>query len=292
MKLLVIGDFQGVFSSNLKKKLKKESFDAVIAVGDYAGIKEWRPYIMSIFKRLKKGKKRISAEEFYGKRGFRNLLKKDEKSAKKVLIELNNLGKPVFLVFGNGDDDWYTYKFDNEAWKANKERRKFLSKLKNIYDLTYGRRKFRKYNLIGFGGYMDIDAFFKEKEFDEENERTLERRIGRRERSRKHLLKMIRKAKGEKIFIFHYPPKGVFDIIRDKKDNPMNGKSAGIGFFREAVKKYEPRAVFCGHMHEYYGMKKIRHSVVINPGDAEKNKYAIVEISEDKNKKIKAEFRK
>lgn len=138
---------------------------------------------------------------------------------------------------------------------------------------------------------MDIDAFFKEKEFDEEKERTLKRRIERREKSRKHFFGMIKKTRGEKIFVFHYPPKGVFDIIRDKKDNPMNGKSAGIGFFRDAIKKYKPRAVFCGHMHEYRGMKKIGSSVIINPGDAEKNKYAIVEIPEDKNKKIKAEFR-
>ena len=58
----------------------------------------------------------------------------------------------------------------------------------------------------------------------------------------------------------------------------MNGQSAGIGFFSEAIKKYKPLVVLCGHMHEYQGIKKLHGVPVVNPGDAEKGKYAIVEI--------------
>ena len=59
LKVLVVGDFQGVFPEKLKKKLKKEEFDIVVAVGDYGGIDEWQPYIFDIFKRIKKGEERI-----------------------------------------------------------------------------------------------------------------------------------------------------------------------------------------------------------------------------------------
>jgi hypothetical protein len=47
MRILAIGDFQGTFPEKLKRKLKKEEFDIVVGVGDYAGIKEWRTWVMN-----------------------------------------------------------------------------------------------------------------------------------------------------------------------------------------------------------------------------------------------------
>ena len=68
----------------------------------------------------------------------------------------------------------------------------------------------------------------------------------------------------------------------------MNGKSTGQQFFTEAIRKYQPLVVFCGHMHEYSGMKKLHGVPVVNPGNAEKGKYAVVEIEE--KEKIKTKF--
>ena len=96
------------------------------------------------------------------------------------------------------------------------------------------------------------------------------------EKTRKKLFSLVKKMKGEKIFILHYPPKGIFDIIKDKS-NPYNGKSAGIPMFREAILKYKPKLVLCGHMHEYQGVKRLGKSLVVNPGDAEKGKYAVID---------------
>ena len=57
----------------------------------------------------------------------------------------------------------------------------------------------------------------------------------------------------------------------------MTGKSAGIGFFREAIKKYEPKLVLCGHMHEYQGKKMLGKSLVVNPGEAGSGKFAVID---------------
>ena len=278
MKILVLGDFQGVFPAILKQRLKKEEFDLVIAVGDYAGIDEWRPYIMHALSNSRKGKEIMSHEEFFGKKVFQKLLKKDFEAGKKVLMELNNLDKPVILIFGNSDDGWYNYPFIKEL-NVEKKKLNFVKKLKNIKNINYGKTRIYGADFVGFGGYMDIEAFFDKKQFNEDKFK-IKKRIKRHGKVRERLFNIISKIKKNKnprIFIFHYPPYGVFDIIRDRKDNPMNGKSAGVKFFTEVIKKYKPKLVLCGHMHEYQGAKKFHGSLVVNPGDGQKGKYAIVD---------------
>ncbi len=291
MKLLVVWDFQGIFPEKMKRNIAREEFDAVVAVGDYAGLSDFRKYVIYRFNQMKKKLPAKSAEDFFGRKNLKRLIKKDDDAAKNVLRELDKLGKPVFLVFGNGDDRWYKYPFDeNTKMSLPKTHAQFLKKLKNVRVMTYGKSKFEGINFVGAGGYMDIDAYFDKKHFSsgDEDEEIMKKRMKRRERNKKKFFETLAKTSGKRILILHYPPRGVFDIIRDKKDNPMNGQSAGIGFFSEAIKKYKPLAVFCGHMHEYSGVKRLHGVPVVNPGDAEKRNYAIVEIRE--KGKIKARF--
>ena len=285
MKILAIGDFQGTFPEKLKRKITKEEFDLIIGVGDYTGISDWRPFIMKQLRVALKGT-RLTPQEYFGKEKYKVLLKKDYAAGKNILSEINKLNKPCISVFGNGD--WYKYPFDKKIANDKKNYEPFVKKLKNLTNINYGKTKFQGTNFVGFGGYMDIDAFFDRKKWKEDDLKRHKDRVSRRAKSRKHFFKILKKTSGERIFVFHYPPKGVFDIIRDKKDNPMNGKSAGIDFFAEAIKKYKPKLVLCGHMHEYQGLKYLHGSPVINPGDAEKGKCAIINL--DGNKKIGVKF--
>ena len=107
-------------------------------------------------------------------------------------------------------------------------------------------------------------------------------------KSRKNLFSRFRKSKID-IFVPHYPPKGVFDIIKDK-GNPFRGRSAGIPIFTEAIRKFKPKLVLCGHMHEYQGAKRLGKSLVINPGEGDKGMYAVVDYQENKEKNIKIRF--
>ncbi|MDO8467650.1 MAG: metallophosphoesterase [Nanoarchaeota archaeon] len=285
VRILVCGDFQGVFPSKLKSKLEKEDFDLIVGVGDYGGINEWRPYILDLFRRLKRGDERISPEEFFGKKKLKYLLKKDFEMTKKVLKTLDSLNKPTYIVFGNTDDDWYSTPYFKE--KRKEKNALFLKKLKNVNIINYGKKEFGGFDIIGFGGYMDIDAFFKKKTFKSEREDIM-KRYKRHLKMRTKFFSLLKKTdkKLPKIFVFHYPPKGIFDIIKDK-NNPMDRESAGVRFYSEAIKKYKPVSVFCGHMHEYRGMKKLYGVPIINPGDGEKGKAAIVEV-DDRIGKIKS----
>ncbi len=272
MKMLVLGDFQGKFPEKLRKKLRGEEFDLIIGVGDYGGIDDWRPWLKEMFKQIVNSGEYMSAEEYFGKKKLRKIVNKDEKATKNVLKEINNLGKKVIFVFGNSDDEWYDYPFA-KGMKVKKGRKKFIKDLKNFKDITYGRTEHRGLRFAGFGGYMDVKANWNKRDGER-----LERAKERVRRSGRRLNELLRKKID--ILVLHYPPKGIFDIIKDKK-NPYNGKSAGIDMFRKEILKRKPKIVLCGHMHEYQGAKKLGKSLVINPGDAEKGKYAVVEISNE-----------
>lgn len=287
MKILAIGDFQGKFPIKLQKLIKKEKLDAIISVGDHGGIAEWYPWLKDMFKRTKKGKLPISTEEFFGKKRFKQIQKKDDIAAKKVFRTLNDLGKTVrvFYIIGNTDDDWYRYPFDRR-WPVNKTKFNFLKNKKNLTSLDYRSRKWKNFTLIGFGGYMDIVSQAKDRWRTKQSRAWALKRISR---SKKKLFEVLKKTKAPRIFVFHYPPKGIFDIIKEK-DNPYKGRSTGIHAFAQAIKRYKPRLVLCGHMHEYQGMKKLHGVPVINPGDAGEGKAAIITLPENKKNTVKVKF--
>ena len=143
MKILIVGDLHGKLAK-FKKKVLKHDFDFIIGIGDYSGIDEWKEYWVGYAFKLKKGEARKSPEEFWGKERFKQIIKKDFDVEKEILSFLNNLGKPGFFVFGNGDDGWYNYPFSNKLLKAEKRSLNFLKKIKKIKEMTYKVRKDRK----------------------------------------------------------------------------------------------------------------------------------------------------
>ena len=291
MKILVMWDFQGVFPQKLKNKIKKEEFDLIVTLGDYAGIKEWRPYIMFMFKQIKKKKEVPTIEEYFGKAKLKALEKKDFEAAKSVLKYLNSLGKktPLLYIFGNTDDGWYNYPFDKKSQNPEKKKTNFLKKLKHLKNINYKSKKFKGINFIGFGGYMDIESYIKEKSFKALGKKNIKKIKSRLKKTKQKLFKLIKKTSKPRIFVFHYPPYGIFDVIKDKK-NPMNRKRVGVKSFSQTIKKHKPLLVLCGHMHEYRGMKKLYGVPVINPGDAEKGRAAIITIPENKKEKVTVKF--
>jgi Icc-related predicted phosphoesterase len=283
MRLVVIGDFHGIFSEKLKRKIKSEKADLIVGVGDYGGIDDWRPWIYDMFKLSKKGGEWISAEDYFGEKRMKQIIKKDEIATKRALNGLNELGKGVF-IFGNGDDGFYRYPFAKST-KIKKSIKRFVKSLKNLRNINYGSASIYGINLLGFGGYMDVMANWdKRKEGDLESYKKMMKRV---KLSKFNLFSRLRKKKAD-ILVLHYPPKGVFDKISDRK-NPYHGKSAGISFFRDAILRFKPKIALCGHMHEYQGVKRLGKTLVINPGDASKGRFAVVDY-DDVNGKVDVRF--
>jgi Icc-related predicted phosphoesterase len=71
------------------------------------------------------------------------------------------------------------------------------------------------------------------------------------------------------ILVCHQPPYGVLDKVTAKfAPKHWQGKCAGSKVILNYVEKKQPRYVFCGHIHEGKGMKKVGKSNVYNLGVA------------------------
>lgn len=78
------------------------------------------------------------------------------------------------------------------------------------------------------------------------------------------------------ILISHQPPYGVLDKVTSKNaPKTWQGKHAGSKVILDYLKRKQPHYVFCGHIHESEGMKKLGRTEVYNLGVVG---YKIIEI--------------
>ena len=70
------------------------------------------------------------------------------------------------------------------------------------------------------------------------------------------------------ILVCHQPPYGVLDTVSGRYGAPKKwwGKHAGSKVILNYIRKYKPRYVFCGHIHEAKGHVKIGKTEVYNLG--------------------------
>lgn len=76
---------------------------------------------------------------------------------------------------------------------------------------------------------------------------------------KKRRLNQLLKGNPNSILICHNPPYGFVDKLH-------NGKHVGSKMILNAIKKYQPKLVFCGHIHEAKGEAKIGKTKVYNLG--------------------------
>jgi Icc-related predicted phosphoesterase len=71
------------------------------------------------------------------------------------------------------------------------------------------------------------------------------------------------------ILVCHQPPYGILDKVNfSGAPKGWKGKHAGSKVILDYVRKFQPRYVFCGHIHEGEGEKKVGKSEVFNLGIA------------------------
>ena len=266
MKILAIGDFHGKFPKNFKKEAKNA--DIILALGDYANADKIRKLIFKHWTDL-------HWYEAVGMKKARQMEKESFDSGLRVLKELNSLGKPVYLIWGN-TDFYRDYRFTERPIFMPGFYEKKIKKFKNLIILDKKKKTFKNLDLIGHGGYLDITEYVK-RSIDDDAE-SYRKRVKRYRADEKRLKKIFSKAKPKNnaIFVFHYTPYGYFDKIA-AKNNPMHGKHVGWEPYNKIIKKYRPSLVFCGHMHEYQSKKKLGKSLVVNPGYAGAGRFAIVD---------------
>jgi len=150
---------------------------------------------------------------------------------KEVLIELNAIGKPVFVIPGN-------HETSSEINSIKK-----MHALKNLRNITNRFTSFQNIVLYGYSScfFSRVDNSF-------------EKKIPR-------LAERLKKYGDKKlIFVSHAPPFGT-------EVGSIWGQEEGCYQVREFIIKLKPTLTICGHFHNnFYSADKLNKSLIINPG--------------------------
>lgn len=267
MKILIIGCFHGKFPNNLKKIAK--SCDFILSTGDFGGSEKLRKFMFKNFSRDYLNK--------LGKKKTREYYLEDYNNGKKIIKELDSLGKNVFSIDGNWDFVG-TRRINKSLGMDIKSYPKIISKTKNIYFLNKRIRKIKGLNVYPHGGLM-LASIFHETEFDS---------YRRKKYKKLHIIQrkelFNQKSRNLDVMLAHCPPFGIFDKVKYDGINPMNGKHVGFKPYNEYIKKYTPKLFICGHMHEHQGISKLGSTVILSHGAAQLGKGAILDWDETSGK--------
>jgi hypothetical protein len=168
--------------------------------------------------------------------------KKANESYLEITKKLCSYKIPVIVLKGN-------YYIGGNGAKFVRE---IFQKYNNLHHRILGKVKLRNKSFVIFD-----DAYV----FSSKREQTTKRRESR-------LNKLLEENRNS-ILISHSPPYGVVD-------KAYNGKHVGSKIVLEAIRKYKPKLVLCGHIHEAKGKARIGKTEIYNLGS--RGSYKILEI--------------
>lgn len=247
MNVLVLGD------PHCSEKIFKMDYsyvDLILIPGDLGEIKTIREGTYKFGFSTTEWIKHSSKREV--ERGFKEQIETTEK-----MLKFLSTKAPVFWVEGNVE-----YGTDQKIrmYKINVPNLKKKSNIKNVKNISFRKINFR--HLIIAGCPMHFDSIWT-RNFRKYNKE--KREVALKEDKRvKSFLKKIGKVD---ILLCHQPPLGYLDVVYSKYvPKKWKGGHAGSPWILNYINKYQPRYVFCGHIHESRGKKRVGKTLVVNVG--------------------------
>ena len=251
MKILTIGDPHGDLEKI--KKIPMNGIELILLTGDLGKADLARKRFFENIERKKNGLKELKYDAELSKK----VAKQIYDSTIKILKYLTKYA-PVYSITGNVwmSDEW-----------ARKDEKKFDIKLPHLHE---DFKKIKNFNLvknrirnikglkIGFLEYFVDNCWIKE--FEEKDKKAIRRAKKQTEKAKKILERF---GSNINLLICHQPPYKFLDEVNWNK-----GKHAGSKVILDYIKKYQPKYVFCGHIHEGEGEAKIGKTEVYNLGVA------------------------
>jgi Icc-related predicted phosphoesterase len=256
MRILAIGDPHG----NLEKikRIPLKNIDLILLTGDLGKADIARKRSFENSNRIKEGLKKIKEDKKFIRDSHREI----HLSTINILKYFSNYA-PIYFILGNvgiltkskirEDKERYGVIIPSTMDKINSMKNTFLVKnrLRQI-----GKKR------IGFLEYF-VDSCWV-KEFKPGNYKKSMKKAKKQTEKAKRILERFRDLD---ILVCHQPPYGYLDKVNFKQA-PKNwqGKHAGSKTILNYIKKYQPKYVFCGHIHEGEGKVKIGKTEVYNLG--------------------------
>jgi len=260
MRILALGDPHGEVGD--VKKISLKGIDLTLITGDLGKVNLARKRYFENLKRERRGLSKLKYDGKFNKKvhdevhySTINLLKYLSKFSSVYFIQ-GNVG---ISSVSNVKRDYRKYGIKLISTKKEIDKMKNVHLVKNVVRNINGLR-------IGFlEFFLDINWVqdFKPKNYKEELKKA------KKETDKgKRILKRF--GNHLDILICHQPPYKILDKVSSKYNPPKNwiGKHAGSKVILEYIKKYSPKYVFCGHIHEGEGKAKIGKTEVYNLGVA------------------------
>lgn len=258
MKIVAIGDPHG----DLEKirKISIDDVDLILLTGDIGKADFVRQRSFENIKRKKEGlpelkyvpkEKREEHMEIYN--STLNLLRYLSKKSS------------VFAIEGNvGVSTLSETKKENKKYNLHlPSTMEAIKEMKNVYLV---KNKLRTFNglRIGFLEYFVDTCWvkeFKPKDYDKS--------MNRAKKQTEKAKKFLKNFGSLDILVCHQPPYGYLDKVNfPGVPESWKEKHAGSKVILDYIKKYQPKYVFCGHIHEGEGKVKIGKTEVYNLGAA------------------------
>lgn len=256
MKICAIGDPHG----DMKKirNIPLEGLDMIILTGDIGKADLARQHFFLNQKRKQEGLGKIKLTPKEAQLQYKEI-------HESTLDTIKYLSKfaPVYFISGNVGIISRSYK--------NKQEKKYgvkfpcttseLDKLENNYFVRNTVRRFNNAR-IGFLEYF-VDVSWVEEFKPKDYKKALKRAKKETDKAKK----ILDRFSNIDVLVCHQPPYGILDTVNFKGvPESWKGKHAGSKTILSYIKKYHPRYVFCGHIHEAEGHKKIGQTEVYNLG--------------------------
>lgn len=259
MKILAVGDPHG----DMKKlgKIPKKDIDLVLCTGDVGKADLARERFFENVKRKKEGLPE---------------LKYDGKFNKKVWMQIYNSSlnvwkyfskiAPTYSILGNVGMNMI---YDSNVKKEEKKYKMKLPSLRQgmnkIDDFYFVRNVVRNIGglRVGFLEYFVDTCWFKE--YNNKDKK----KIAKAKKETVKAEKILKHFGSLDVLVCHQPPYGYLDTTNHPSaPKEWRGKHAGSKVILDYVKKYQPKYVFCGHIHEGEGKTKVGKSEIYNLGVA------------------------
>ncbi len=267
MKILVIGDPHGDLNKIRKIPIKKP--ELIFLTGDIGKSDLVRKRAFENIKRKQKGLPEIKDTADYVGKAHREI----HKSTVDILRYLSKYA-PVYTIQGNVGipstsevrEDYKKYGLKLVSTRKQIDRMKNVSIVKNRLRLLQGLR-------VGFLEYF-VDVSWVREFKPKDYQKSMDKAKKQTEKARKILNRF---GEGLDILVCHQPPFGILDRVNfPGVPEHWKGKRAGSRVVLDYIHKYQPRYVFCGHIHERKGKKKIGKTQLFNVGCCG---YKVIEIS-------------
>jgi len=262
MKILVIGDPHGKLSKKFPKKV-----DFILITGDIGKADLARKFAFKNIEREKKGFPELKKIPAFEKKVWMEIYN----STVNVLKKLSKIA-PTYSILGNVGTST-----DSEIKKEGKKLgiklpliRTGMNKIKNFH-LVRNRLRNIEGISVGFLEYFNDVCWIREFKANDKKKIKLSKKETVKAK------KVLRNFKNLDILVCHQPPYGILDKVNfPGAPKHWQGKHAGSKVILDYIKKKQPKYVFCGHIHEGKGKKKIGKTQVYNVGVS--GDYVVVDI--------------